>query len=727
MSRKVYLSLVFHNHQPVGNFDFVFQEAYDKSYLPLVECLEKHPNIHVGIHITGPLRDWLMDHEPAFYDRLGELVDRQQIEIIGGAYYEPILVMLDDDDKIGQIEKLNQAIEDDFGVKPQGMWLAERVWEPSLPKPIAQSGLKYAIVDDTHFQFVGYKEHELYGYYITEDQGYGLAMLPSLKEMRYRLPWAEVDEVVDYLYSIHSDPTMPDTPLIFAGDDGEKFGLWPGTYERCWEQGYIDKLFTALENASEWLATVAPCEYIQKFAAAGRAYLPTASYLEMTEWSLPAEAAAELSEVRVSLTQEMSNAKADDLATSRRLLSVSRYLRGGFWRNFLVKYPEANHMQKRGLHISRRAHQMPEGKDKQKALAHLWAAQCNCAYWHGLFGGVYLFHIRAANYAHLLAAEALLVDDKIQVEKIDFDMDGQDELVITGRPFSMVIDLARGGSIIEWDDLPSSYNLLNIMTRRYEGYHARLQQAAEKGLIITPEMPDWNNPGVINSDSVRAKEAGLEHRLIVDQHRRGLLVEHFIGEDVTLEQFSRAAYHELGDFYKSPYTAEIKGSGSGSAVIVLSRDGYIERQPLHLEKRLKVKHDDRELEVEYTLTNTGTAPLKLRFGVEATFGFDGGDSDQCFFELEDPNGKEKKGHLGQTGAYQNVDEYLIGTKIRGFEMQIELDALAELWRFPLEPVTMSEAGFERIHQGAVFLHLFNIELEPGASWHTEFEFELESI
>ena len=44
---------------------------------------------------------------------------------------------------------------------------------------------------------------------------------------------------------------------------------------------------------------------------------------------------------------------------------------------------------------------------EQEALDHVWAAQCSCGYWHGVFGGVYLGHIRAANYAHLLAAEEI--------------------------------------------------------------------------------------------------------------------------------------------------------------------------------------------------------------------------------------------------------------------------------------------------------------------------------
>ena len=34
-----------HNDQPVGNFDFVAEEAYQKAYLPFVTLLERHPRI----------------------------------------------------------------------------------------------------------------------------------------------------------------------------------------------------------------------------------------------------------------------------------------------------------------------------------------------------------------------------------------------------------------------------------------------------------------------------------------------------------------------------------------------------------------------------------------------------------------------------------------------------------------------------------------------------------
>ena len=260
MTAKMYLSLVFHNHQPVGNFENVFAEAYEKAYLPLIQVLERHPKICVGMHFTGCLRDWILEVHPELYQRARTLVERGQLEILGGAYYEPILVMLSDDDKFGQIRLLSESVEADFGQRPGGMWLAERVWEPSLARPIAQAGLRYAVVDDTHFNFAGFPDDELFGYYVTEEQGYTLNMFPSSKDMRYMLPWSSVEKIIGWLREKAdqlANPVLP-PPLTVMGDDGEKFGMWPGTFQHCWVEGYMDKLFSAIEANSEWLETITP-------------------------------------------------------------------------------------------------------------------------------------------------------------------------------------------------------------------------------------------------------------------------------------------------------------------------------------------------------------------------------------------------------------------------------------------------------------------------------------
>ena len=729
LTLKIYLSLVFHNHQPVGNFESVFAEAYQKSYLPLVEVLERHPTVRVAMHFTGSLRDWILAEHPELIARVRVLVERGQLEILGGAYYEPILVMLSDADKIGQMTLLSDSVEADFGVRPTGMWLAERVWEPSLARPIAQAGLDYAIVDDTHFNFTGFDDDDLFGYYVTEEQGELLNMFPSSKDLRYLLPWSPVEQVIGWLRDKAdrlNHPILP-PPLALMGDDGEKFGMWPGTFEHCWTNGYMDRLFSAIEANADWLKTTTPGAYLRKFPARGRAYLPTASYLEMTEWALPAERMHEIKSIRTGMEREIDQKQWSEPGRAAYLRRVMHFMRGGFWRNFLAKYPEVNQMQKRGMYTSRRLHALPDGVAKAEALKHLWASQCNCAYWHGVFGGVYLFHIRAANYANLLNAEALILDNRVTAEEVDFDLDSHDEIVVGSNPFSLVIAPAFGGAIYEWDDLPSRYNLLNVMTRRREGYHLDLEQAAARGDVITPEMPQWNAPTNIHTTWVRAKRLGLERDLVVDWHRRGSLIDHFLGDNVTLDQFRRASYRETGDFVLGAYQTEVSGSGSQSCVVTLTCDGHVwvdgVQQPVRVSKRLTITAGVRALEAAYTVTNLADVPLHLRFGIETSYGFDGGDTELCYLAIYDG----ATVGLGQVGASDDVFGYRLGTAIRGFEVDVTPTKRGSLWRFPLEPVTMSEGGYERIHQGTVLLNLYPLDLAPGANWENTLYFKISDL
>ncbi|MCK6581104.1 MAG: DUF1926 domain-containing protein [Anaerolineae bacterium] len=730
MPTRLYLSLVFHNHQPVGNFENVFAEGFEKAYLPLVALLERHPTVRVALHFTGPLRDWLIDKQPDFLKRVRALVTRGQVEILGGGYYEPVLVMLSDEDKIGQMSMMSESVAADFGAQPTGMWLAERVWEPSLARPIAQAGLEYAVVDDTHFNFAGYKDDDLFGYYVTEEQGFPLNLFASSKDLRYLFPWKPVEEAMRWLRGkadqLGGDPVAP-PPLALMGDDGEKFGMWPGTWDHCWKSGYMDRFFEAVAQNADWLETITPGAYLSRFPARGRAYLPTASYLEMTEWALPAERMHEITSLRRDIEREIDIKQWSDAGRADYLRSLLRNLRGGFWRGFLAKYPEVSQMQKRAAYTSRRLHALPEKNGiRREGLRRVWAAQCNCAYWHGVFGGSYLFHIRAANYANILEAEALLLDDKLRVEQVDFDLDSRQEVVVNGSPFSLVVAPAAGGALVEWDDLPSRCNLLNIMSRRREGYHVALEAAARRLDVITPEMPQWGAPDNVHTTWVRAKRLGLERELVVDWHRRAGFIDHFLGDDATLDAFRRAGYNEAGDFVLGAYQTTISAAPERAAV-ALQREGHVwaagVHQPVRVEKRFTLAAGERALQVEYTVTNLSGDPLTLRFGVETAYGLEGGDTESCYLSL--PSG-EVTG-LGAAAASESVSHYRVGTQIRRFEVVVESGQSGALWRFPLAPVSMSEGGFEQVYQGTVFLHLFTFTLAPGAAWRNTFRVKVSDL
>ena len=172
-------------------------------------------------------------------------------------------------------------MEKEFGSCPKGMWLAERVWEPGLAGIINECGIEYTFLDDTHFRFAGMEQNEFLGYYTTEDQGKPLNIFPISKTLRYKLPFASAQEGIDSLNSFVADH---DTLITFF-DDGEKFGLWPKTYDWVYNKKWLETFLSYLSD-SVTVETIHPSAAIEKFYSNGLAYLPTASYEEMGEWVL---------------------------------------------------------------------------------------------------------------------------------------------------------------------------------------------------------------------------------------------------------------------------------------------------------------------------------------------------------------------------------------------------------------------------------------------------------
>jgi alpha-amylase len=107
---------------------------------------------------------WVKEHKPEFIHLLNELHSRGQIEFIGGAMYEPVLSLIPEDDGVAQIRQHLGYIEELFSTTPKGIWLAERVYEPYIPRVLSKAGILYTILDDNHFKAIGMNEHELYRY-----------------------------------------------------------------------------------------------------------------------------------------------------------------------------------------------------------------------------------------------------------------------------------------------------------------------------------------------------------------------------------------------------------------------------------------------------------------------------------------------------------------------------------------------------------------------------------
>lgn len=716
MKPQIYLALALHNHQPVGNFDHVIEEAYQKSYLPMLEALERHPGVRLALHNTGCLLDWLTVHRPEYIERLAALVARGQVEIMTGGYYEPILVSLPDKDKDGQIKKLTRTVARLFNYNATGAWLAERVWEPHLPLALNHAGVAYTIVDDTHFRYAGLNDDDMFGYYITEEQGEPLKIFGTAKHLRYTIPWVPVPEVIAWL----KEQSERDLPLYahvarvaVMGDDGEKFGLWPRTYKHCWEDGWVEEFFTALEENSDWLQTITPGDYAAQQPALGQLYMPAASYDEMTEWALPSASSAAI----VHLKHELQEKKQDD---------ILRFIKGGLWRGFLAKYPEVNQMHKKALWVSRKIHTMARGKERQEALDKLWAAQCNCGYWHGLFGGIYLFHIRGINYRNLIEAEMLAKGDAdLTVEHDDFTRNGLPDLIIANQHQWLLFDPQNGGSVVEWDFRDAPYNLLNTVSRRPEPYHEEIRKAAAAGTLqLSSAEGAVEN---VHSTVVKVKEFGLEHKLVYDWYRRAALQDRFLYPDGALEQYA-LMQGERGDFVNQPYRIDFVEQ-TRRVDVALYRDGGVwqdgEFMPVRVHKEVVLERGSNQLHVHYQVTNNGTRRLNTRFGIENNWGLEGGQDPLTWFDgLETADGQRR--YPAQAGTADNIAQYALVSDIITVRSRIALAVSqpASVWWYPIESVTNSEAGYEANYQGTAVLTSWLLDLPPGETWQVALTFTL---
>ncbi len=685
-----------------------------------MEIMEAHPTIRFTAHYSGVLYEWFAENHPEFLEKLKMMVKRGQLEMMTGGFYEPILPIIPDEDKTGQINMETEFIKKNFLTTPRGLWLTERVWEPHLAKPLALANVEYITVDDYHFISAGSDEKDLFGYYVTEEEGYSLKVFPISKQLRYLVPFKMPHETVDYLKSI---ATEDGGRAAVLADDGEKFGVWPGTKKWVFEDRWLENFLKALEESRDMVRTMTFSQYMDEFPPAGRIYLPTASYAEMMEWALPVKSALKYERV----TEEIKSfGKYDD---------YKQFMRGGFFRNFFAKYPESNNMHKKMLFVSEKISNLAKGRKLglssqsrdakiDSARQSLWRGQCNCAYWHGVFGGLYLNYLRHAVYENLIKAEVesdrIAYGDQnfIEVRTLDFDKDGRDEILVSNNLLSCCFSPALGGCMFELDYKPKLFNLLNGLARREEAYHRKVRAAG------TEFKAQEGVPSI--HDLVKVKEQGLENYLVYDWHRRLSLQDHFLQPDADLSRFMNVSYKEIGDFVIEPYSVMVKKT-PGEVEIRLKRKGtvYFDKKalPVEVQKTVSIMKGQSLINVVYEVTNLSQAPIDAVFGVEFNFSLLGGNADDRYYLI---GGKKPADHkLASIGEDEACASVKIVDEWKGFSVSLEPGFLDRLWRFPIETVSQSEAGFERTYQSSVVFPNKRISIEPGGKWANKIKLLIE--
>lgn len=650
MPKSVALLLGVHAHQPVGNFTHVLNDAHLRCYSPFLHVLYRYPDFHFAIHSSGWLMDYLLQHYPQDLQLLKEMVARGQAELFGAGYTEPVLAAIPSCDRVGQITMLSDYLKKKFGQVPQGAWLTERVWESTVVPALVDAGVKYVTVDDYHFMCTGKQASELNGFYTTEEDGRKLDLYPISEALRYRVPFASAHEVVNYLEGL-ADESGQAAAVYF--DDIEKFGIWPETYHWVYEKEWL-KDFIEGVLASRIIRPMRYCDYHAQARTRGVVYLPTASYSEMNEWTLPVPAAHHYADMVEREKQE------------GRWEISKPFVRGGIWRNFFMRFPESNWMHKRVLALSQRFHTLPEKKKSPAMLHELYQAQANDAYWHGLFGGLYLPHLRRAIYNAIVALEVMLdaVEPRPTREAVDLDLDGLDEVFIHNAELQAVVRMDGSAAVCELDSYRLRHNFGDTLMRQVEHYHRKVNAS---------NSHEHSGEGIANPhERVSFKHVIHAEDLGTDNHPKSLFIDKW------------RASGDDGDLVPLCYEPA-PGRKSSLSFRALGE--------LEVEKKFSIK--DACLNVEYT------------FGHEAQ-GLFSVEINLAMPSCDGPAGRFRQGSdiIGGFGQHQQVDkmkEIWLEDEVLGGKLALSCNRPTAFESWPHFSVSQSEAGFEKIMQAVTIV------------------------
>ena len=633
----------------MGNFDHVFEQHVRDVYRPFIERLREREFLPITLHMSGPLLEWLEAHDSSYLDLIGRLAADGRVELLSSGFYEPVLAALPRQDRLEQLEWMREAIQRRFGVEPSGLWLTERVWEPDLAADLATAGVRFALVDDRHFLVSGFERDALHAPFWTESDGKRLALFPIDERLRYLVPFQPPAATAAYLRDLHAAGRR----LAVLVDDGEKFGGWPGTkewvYERGWLSQFLDRMGALIAAGDIQLSTLATA--LEAVPSGGIAYLSTASYREMEAWSLPPRAAARLAGIE------------RDVGEERVAGPDGALIRGAHWKNFFVKYPESNRMHKKAQALSALCRARGNPPEARRAIGR---AECNDAYWHGVFGGLYLPHLRDAIWRNLAAAEReLRTGEPLAAELLDLDADGFEEIWIHSAKFSALVSPRRGGAIEEYTLFESGINYANTLTRRREAYHEIAHAAASES--SSAEEHGSGTPSIHDIE----KGVRLERLPPADPDDRALFVDRVLPGPLPLEAYAHGEFAPLASWGRSPLHANVQRSAD--ALVIVCRPVGSEGGEGLVEKRIR-------------FTTDGAVAVIYRWDPAA---FPAGALFAPEISLARP-------------------------------LEIRYTPIADVWSFPIATVSKSERGLDETVQGQsvtprwpVALGEAGIEMTPG--------------
>jgi len=296
----------------------------------------------------------------------------------------------------------------------------------------------------------------------------------------------------------------------------------------------------------------------------------------------------------------------------------------------------------------------------------------------------------------------------------DLDLDGLAEVLLADEGQVVAVKPGQGGGIGGWDVRAARHALAAALRRRPEAYHETLRAhdaaaasgGSSAGAAGGEGGGDGDNPMSIH-DIVMVKEEGLAARLFYDDHERRSGLVRFLPNDTTPEAFAQAAETELADLRDGDFAVDHLAPGQVS----LSREGEVAGQPVTVSKSIRLLGDRMapELVIDLEVHHRGSEPIDCRIGLELSVHLlGGGGNPSAWYDVDGA----RSAHDG-SGQAQDVAAIGYGNDWGGVAVRAVPEPAADAWWSPIETVSNSESGFERVYQGSSLLFSWPLRLAAG--------------
>ncbi len=567
-----------------------------------------------------------------------------------------------------QLRKMVDWIQNEFGFVPRGAWLPESVWEPRFVEPLHRAGYQYAIVEDSLFEAAGWKRAQLFRAFRTSFLNGWLTLFPSHRAWARQIPLEGMREVKAAFTQLGH---RPEEQIVTIAQNGDRYGLVPGSHEALYEQGAMEGWLNYLVSEPNLIET---CRFVD---VPPRRWppviLPEGASETLEACTLPTASQREFQNARTELQKRYDSDR------------FTGFFRGGSWLNFICKYAEARLMHAKLIWLREQVLLLSYSQAREEALEAILSAEEHSSYWHARSGGVYANYLRDAVYQRLITAERDLHardrDDAPKVLQTDYDGDGHDEVMLRNSLTSILVNPQYGGSLCEYSFWPTELNLANTFRRRIEAYHDP----------ASPEPP------------------------VEDWYERRMFQDHFVPPNTSPGAFAKNTFIEYGDFVDQPYEIIRTASSRDASTVVLERQGglYVggDRRPLTCRKIFQMENPGR-LTVDYTITNRSDIPTDVHFVCEVNYTCLSGEGPDRVFRHGD-----QQAACGETFAPGRLSGWTIEDATRNLSWRWRVEAEAEVWHHPVLTTTAAaEPGkLEANYQGSAIQIGWPLQLRPGTS------------